>query len=104
MSRPGHVGTIHENIKREAGKHALSLSRPLRESLVAAPLPEAFDLDLIASCLNLDGDEASLFSAVWLDGLSLYPTNRPVAWVGGNTERDDRVSNTPAIAPVIPAA
>jgi hypothetical protein len=83
-----HVGTIHANIRRQEGQHALSLSRWIDESRIAAPLPEAFDLDGLADLLHLDADECAWFSAVHLDELTRPEAQDRLGW---NLQRADRV-------------
>jgi hypothetical protein len=83
-----HVGTIHANIKRQEGEHALSLSRRLDETTITAPLPERFSLDRLAGELHLDDDETAWFSAVYLDELSRPEAQSRLNW---NLRRADRV-------------
>ena len=94
MSKPSHIETIHENIKRQEGQHSLSLDVPegepgaVLETDLADILPESFNLDALADTLHLDNDETAWFSAVYLDGLSRRDLADRLDW---NRQRRDRV-------------
>ncbi|MCU1339653.1 MAG: hypothetical protein JWO19_5234 [Bryobacterales bacterium] len=86
--RPRVGDVIHANILRKQGQHPLTLSRGLDETKIAAPLPEAFDLDRLAQHLRLDDDEAAWFSAAYLDELSRPEAQDRLSW---SLQRADRV-------------